>query len=54
MKIKKIILSIFLITIIAVIIAVLVVARNKIKRNSDKIQIVTSNFSCYDFLRHIL
>lgn len=53
MKLKKVFFMILLVILIAAIIGVLVIARNKTRRNSDKIQIVTSNFSCYDFLRQI-
>lgn len=54
MNFKKILLSILLAIIIIAVVIVLVFARNRIRNNSNKIQVVTSNFACYDFLRAII
>ena len=54
MNIKKVLLSILLIVIIAGIVAVLVIARGKVSRKTDKKLVVVSNFASYDFVRAII
>lgn len=54
MNFKKIFFSILLAIIIIAVIIVFIFARNKLKNDSNKIQVVTSNFACYDFLRAIV
>ena len=54
MNVKKILWSIVLILIIVLIVVVLAFAKKKIKNNSDKILVVTSNYASYDFLRAII
>lgn len=55
MNLKKIILIIFMVLVVLAGIIIGIVTGQKEKSNSeDKIEIVTSNFACYDFLRAIV
>lgn len=53
MKLKKIVMSVLLIIMLIVFISVLAVANNG-NKNSDKMQIVVTNFATYDFVRQII
>lgn len=54
MKIKKIILIIVFVSIIAGMIALIVRKSINMSKDNDKLQIVVSNFASYDFLRAII
>ena len=54
MKIKKIILIIVFVSIIAGMISLIVRKSINMSKDNDKLQIVVSNFASYDFLRAII
>ena len=54
MKIKKIILIIVFISIIAGMIVLIARKSINMRKDNDKLQIVVSNFASYDFLRAII
>lgn len=53
MKLKKIVMSVLLIIMLIVFISIFAVANNG-NKNSDKMQIVVTNFATYDFVRQII
>ena len=54
MKIKKIILIIIAVAIVGTLIFFIFRSGNSKKKDSSKIQVVSSNFASYDFLRAII